>query len=193
LPNLQVGPDVRYVHSYRGTVHVVPVPDSVQLAAYTRAVAENNHLPLHSTAAQRDADPVRERATPVSVPERAGEPSLIEHVIYIVKENRTYDQILGDLKRGNGDRTLSIYGEDVTPNHHKLGREFVTLDNFYATGGNSGDGHQWVTQAAETDYAYWPGYDERSYPFDGNDPIAYANGGFLWDAALKVGKTLPTR
>jgi hypothetical protein len=110
-------------------------------------------------------------------------------VVYIVKENRTYDQVLGDLERGNGDRSLSIYGEAVTPNHHKLAREFVTLDNFYATGGNSGDGHQWVTQAAETDYPYWPGYDGRSYPFDGNDPIAYASGGFLWDVALKAGKT----
>lgn len=188
LPNIQPGISRRYVHSYRGTVHLVAVPERAQLAFYTRAVAENNHLRFGLLAHEATQDS-SVRAAPLPVPEHAGNPSLIEHVIYIVKENRTYDQLFGDLDRGNGDPSLVIYGQDVTPNHHKLAREFVVLDNFYATGGNSGDGHQWVTQAAETDYAYWPGYGGRSYPFDGNDPIAYARGGFLWDAALKSGKT----
>jgi DNA-binding beta-propeller fold protein YncE len=187
LPSLQPGIRTRYVHAYRGTVHIVSIPEPEQLKAYSRAVAENNHLQLQATVQSR-AQVTHPLAMPLPVPEHAGDPSLIEHVVYIVKENRTYDQILGDLERGNGDRSLALYGEDVTPNHHKLAREFVVLDNFYATGGNSGDGHQWVTQAAETDYAYWPGYDGRSYPFDGNDPIAYARSGFLWDAALKAGK-----
>ena len=124
------------------------------------------------------------------MPRRAGDPSLIEHVVYIIKENRTYDQLFGDLPRGNGEPSFVLFGEDVAPNHRKLATEFVLLDNFYATGGNSGDGHQWVTQASETSYALWPGYVGRSYPFDGTDPIAYANTGFLWDLALARNRTV---
>jgi hypothetical protein len=91
-----------------------------------------------------------------------------------------------------------MFGEEVTPNHRRLAEQFVTLDNFYATGGNSGDGHQWLTQASETAYCLWPGYEGRSYPFDGTDPIAYASGGFLWDYALarqevRAGFTASTR
>jgi hypothetical protein len=107
-----------------------------------------------------------------------------------VKENRTYDQVLGALGRGNGDPSLVMFGEDVTPNTHKLSREFVTLDNFYATGGNSASGHQWLTQANEVSYTLWPGYEGRSYPFDGSDPLAYAARGFIWDAALAQRKTV---
>ena len=77
-----------------------------------------------------------------------------------------------------------MVGDDVIPNQRKLAREFVLLDNFYANGGNSADGHQWVTQAAETDYTYWPGYIGRSYPKNGDDPLAFSNSGFLWDNAL---------
>jgi hypothetical protein len=83
-----------------------------------------------------------------------------------------------------------MFGEEVTPNHRRLSEQFVTLDNFYATGGNSGDGHQWLTQASETAYCLWPGYEGRSYPFDGTDPIAYASGGFLWDYALARQKSV---
>jgi YVTN family beta-propeller protein len=180
-------PARRYVHSYRGTVSVLPLPDDQQLASYTTAVAENNHI---ATAREQLAPATAANTTPLAVPRRAGDPSLIEHVVYIVKENRTYDQLFGDLPRGNGDPSLVMFGEDVTPNHHKLATEFVLLDNFYATGGNSGDGHQWVTQANETSYALWPGYVGRSYPFDGNDPIAYANTGFIWDLARARGRTV---
>ena len=80
-----------------------------------------------------------------------------------------------------------MFGEDVTPNQHRLAEQFVLLDNFYATGGNSADGHQWVTQANETEYCLWPGYQGRSYPFDGSDPMAYSSGGFLWDYAQARG------
>jgi hypothetical protein len=124
------------------------------------------------------------------IPERAGEPSTIDHIVYIVKENRTYDQVLGDLDRGNGDSTFAIYGADVTPNQHKLARDYVTLDNFYAAGGNSADGHQWLTQANETDYCLWPGYEGRSYPYDGSDPIAPSAGGFIWESAQRMKKTV---
>jgi YVTN family beta-propeller protein len=180
-------PSRRHVHAYRGTVHVVPVPDAAQLASYTMAVAENNHV----ATARAQLEPATARTTtPTAVPRRAGEPSLIDHVVYIIKENRTYDQLFGDLPRGNGEPSFVLFGEDVAPNHRKLATEFVLLDNFYATGGNSGDGHQWVTQASETSYALWPGYVGRSYPFDGTDPIAYANTGFLWDLALARNKTV---
>jgi YVTN family beta-propeller protein len=180
-------PSSRYVHSYRGTVSVVSVPDDQQLASYTTAVAENNRIA--TAREQLNAEGDRPKA-PLPVPARAGDPSSIEHVVYIVKENRTYDQVFGDLPRGNGDPSLVMFGEDVTPNHHKLATDFVLLDNFYATGGNSGDGHQWVTQANETPYTLWPGYVGRSYPYDGTDPIAYASSGFLWDAAIAAGRTV---
>ncbi len=177
----------RYVHTYRGTVSVVPVPDAAQLESYTTAVAENNHI---ATARRELGARDTAVAAPLPVPARAGDPSLVEHVVYIIKENRTYDQVFGDMSKGNGDPSLVMFGEDVTPNHHKLADEFVLLDNFYASGGNSGDGHQWVTQATESSYALWPGYAGRSYPFDGTDPIAYANTGFLWDLAQARGRTV---
>ncbi|MGE5644250.1 MAG: bifunctional YncE family protein/alkaline phosphatase family protein [Acidobacteriota bacterium] len=182
-------PKERFVHSYRGSVAVLPVPSGPQLAGYSRAVAENNRLRLAGAA------PVEERAAagkvaPVALPVRSGEPSLIEHVVYIIKENRTYDQVLGDLPQGNGDPSLTMFGRNVTPNQHKLAEEFVLFDNLYATGGNSADGHQWLTQSNEVEYVLWPGYQGRSYPYDGGDPMAYSSGGFLWDYALARGKTV---
>jgi len=181
-------PAKRFVHAYRGSVCVLPVPDAAQLAGYTTAVAENNRLPLAPAPAAATA--AAAKARPVAIPPKAGEPSLIEHVVYVVKENRTYDQVFGDLPKGNGDPSLVMFGEEVTPNQHRLADQFVLLDNFYASGGNSGDGHQWITQANENPYAMWPGWDGRSYPFDGTDPIAYSSGGFLWDYALRAKKTV---
>ena len=178
-------PKHRYVHSNRGSIHVLPIPSESQLASFTNAVIVNNLMVIPET----DARP-RTRAIPLPVPERAGEPSTIEHIVYIVKENRTYDQVLGDLGKGNGDASFAIYGQSVTPNQHKLAREYVTLDNFYAAGGNSADGHQWLTQANETAYCLWPGYEGRSYPFDGSDPIAPSAGGFIWESAQKMKKTV---
>jgi YVTN family beta-propeller protein len=183
-------PRDRYVHSYRGSVAVIPLPDAAQLASYTTAVAENNRLSLPSGSLAMRSSRLATRPAPKALPERAGDPSLIEHVVYIIKENRTYDQLFGDLSKGNGDPSLVMFGADVTPNQRKLADQFVLLDNFYATGGNSGDGHQWVTQANETDYCLWPGYAGRSYPYDGTDPIAYSAGGFIWDAALRMKRTV---
>ena len=174
----------RSVYAERGSVQVLRLPDAAQLAGYTTSVAENDHLPLVAKAT-----PVsKAAAVPLPIPVRSGDRSLIDHVVFIIKENRTYDQILGDLSKGNGDPSLVMYGEDVTPNHHRLADQFVLLDNFYATGGVSGDGHQWLTQANETAYAMWPGYQGRSYPFDGSDPIAYSKSGFLWDIAWPARK-----
>lgn len=180
-------PRKRFVHAYRGSVGVVPIPDEAQLANYTTAVWENNHLANIALLTPRKDNA---KPAPAAIPARAGDPSLIEHIVYIIKENRTYDQVFGDMNKGNGDPSLVMFGEDVTPNQHRLADQFVLLDNFYATGGNSGDGHQWVTQANETSYALWPGYAGRSYPFDGSDPIAYSDSGFIWDAALKMKKSV---
>ncbi len=178
-------PTHRYVHADRGSIHVLPIPSEAQLASFTNAVIVNNLMVLPASD-----EKARIAMKPVPVPERAGEPSTIEHIVYIVKENRTYDQVLGDLGKGNGDPLFAIYGAEVTPNQHKLAREYVTLDNFYAAGGNSADGHQWLTQANETAYCMWPGYEGRSYPFDGSDPLAPANGGFIWESAQKMKKSV---
>jgi YVTN family beta-propeller protein len=170
--------------AYRGTVHVIAIPDAAQLTGYSTAVAENNRLRLRRDVVPQHAAQVASRAAASPVPKRAGDPSPIHHIVYVVKENRSYDQYFGDLGKGNGDPSLTLVGDDVIPNQRKLAREFVLLDNFYANGGNSADGHQWVTQASETDYTYWPGYTGRSYPKNGDDPLAFANSGFLWDNAL---------
>lgn len=180
-------PRKRFVHAYRGSISVIDLPDKAQLASYTTAVAENNHMSLLSQETKSSAS---SQAPRKAIPQRSGEPSFIEHVVYIIKENRTYDQVFGDMAKGNGDPSLVMFGEDVTPNQHRLADQFVLLDNFYASGGNSADGHQWVTQANETAYCLWPGYQGRSYPFDGSDPIAYSQGGFIWDAALRMKKTV---
>ncbi len=177
----------RYVHAVRGSVNVVSIPTAAELAAFTIAVSENNRMPLASAAA-----PPRRVGTPrpMAVPERPGDPSLIQHVVFIVRENRTYDQVLGDLNRGDGDSSLVIYGRDVTPNTHALSERYVTLDRFFASGGNSADGHNWLTQANETEYPMWPLYYGRSYPSEGEDPLAYSSGGFLWEIAQARGKTV---
>ncbi len=208
----------RYVFAIRGAVNVIRVPSVAELAAYTTAVAANNRLalastPAHATAtasqvqvlrsaqddkrvqvlrsAQDDKQVRDDDLQPArAVPERPGDPSLINHVVFIVRENRTFDQVLGDHDRGARDSTLVMYGRDVTPNAHALSRQFVTLDHFFASGGNSADGHQWLTQANETDYPMWPLYYGRSYPSEGVDALAYSSGGFLWEAAKTRGRSV---
>ncbi|MHB8838986.1 MAG: bifunctional YncE family protein/alkaline phosphatase family protein [Gemmatimonadaceae bacterium] len=183
-------PGVRggYVHANRGSVNVIAVPTAAQLVAYTTSVAQNNRLTLTRDAA-RDFAPRRNVAAR-AVPERPGEPSPIQHVVFIIRENRTYDQVLGALGRGAGDPSLAMYGRDVTPNAHALSEQFVTLDHFFASGGNSADGHQWLTQATETEYPYWPLYYGRSYPSEGEDPLTYSSGGFLWEAAQRMKRSV---
>ena len=178
-------------YQYHGSVSIFPEPRQKTLWDLTGVVDANYR---HERIAQaylkpRPGQPAR------PVPERIGEPSVFKHVVYIIKENRTYDQVLGDVKEGNGDPALCIFGENVTPNQHKLVREFALLDNTYCCGILSADGHQWSTTAFGTDYlersfAGWP----RSYP-DGMGPdeidaLAYAPSGFIWDNALKHGVSL---
>ena len=179
----------RYVHAVRGSINVIPVPSDAELAAYTTGVAQNNRLALRSG---RDAPSLAPRGDALArvVPERPGEPSPIRHVVFIIRENRTYDQVLGDIGKGASDPALVEYGHDVTPNAHALANRFVLLDHFFASGGNSADGHQWLTQANEADYPMWPLYLGRSYPSEGDDALAYSSGGFLWEAAEAKGKSV---
>src|SRR6185312_4326999 len=139
--------------------------------------------------------PPRPGVSPRPVPQRVGEPSVFRHVIYIIKENRTYDQVLGDMSEGQGDASLCIFGQNVTPNQHKFCRDFVLLDNTYCNGINSAEGHQWTGSGFATDYLErsYEGFP-RSYPDgmeDGDiDALAYAPTGFIWDDALAHGKSL---
>ncbi len=129
------------------------------------------------------------------VPRKVGDPSPIKYVIYIVKENRTFDQILGDLGRGNGDPSLCIFPEPITPNHHALARDFVTLDNFYVESEVSADGHEWSMGAYATDWVekHWPlsyGHSKKfPYPSEGAFPAATPAGGYLWDRAKAANVT----
>jgi YVTN family beta-propeller protein len=180
----------RYVHAVRGSVNVIDVPTDAQLDAYTTSVAQNNRRHLATSPEPSPSIVARTGVAPIPVPERPGEPTPIEHVVYIIRENRTYDQILGDMGKGASDPSLVMYGRDVTPNAHALSEQFVLLDHFFASGGNSADGHNWLTQAIETDYPIWPLYEGRSYPSEGIDALAYSSGGFLWEAAEAKGKTI---
>ncbi|OGV62891.1 MAG: phosphoesterase [Lentisphaerae bacterium RIFOXYA12_FULL_48_11] len=178
-------------HQYYGSLSLVPVPKRKDLDALSSVVWRNYRY-------QRLAEaklPPRPGLIPKPVPERIGEPSVFKHVVYIIKENRTYDQVLGDEKRGNGDASLCIFGKDITPNQHKMVNDFVLLDNTYCCGLLSADGHQWSTTAFATDYMEksFAGFP-RSYP-DGMgenecDALAYSPTGFIWDHVLAHGKTL---
>jgi DNA-binding beta-propeller fold protein YncE len=178
-------PRRKHVRALRGTLQIVDIPSPADLANYTTAVMENSHL-TDLPGAPLSNGPVE--ALPV--PRRAGDPSLIDHVVYIIKENRSHDQMLGDAVRGNHDPALTEFPRRVSTNHHRLAEQFVMYDNFFATGTSSGDGHQWATQANETAYCLWPGYTGRSYPFEGSDPLAPSSSGFIWDLAASRHRTV---
>ena len=131
---------------------------------------------------------VKEKIVPV--PTKPGERSVFKHVLYIIKENKTYDQVFGGLKQGNGDSSLCQFGRNITPNHHALAENFVLLDNTYCNGVLSADGHQWTNEGYVTDYLEKSFGDfVRSYPYEGDDPLAYASSGFIWDKVLQHGLT----
>ncbi|MCP5526178.1 MAG: bifunctional YncE family protein/alkaline phosphatase family protein [Verrucomicrobiales bacterium] len=186
--NADAAPDAAgfNTHHYHGSLNLVPLPGNRELKQWSQQVYDN----LRQERIAQAVLPPRPDQPPRPVPERIGEPSRIKHVVYVIKENRTYDQVLGDLPEGNGDPRLCIFGERVTPNQHRLAREFVLLDNTYCAGILSADGHQWSTSAFGTDYlersfAGWP----RSYPdgmgVDEDDALAYSPAGFLWDNAMR--------
>ncbi len=173
-------------HHYHGTISIVPIPEDAALVPMTARAYVNMAEPKIREALL----PARENQPPRPVPARIGEPSTIKHVVYIIKENRTYDQVFGALKQGNGDAELCIFGREITPNMHKLADEFGLLDNTYCAGILSADGHQWSTTAMTTDYLEksFAGFP-RSYPDgmgeDETDALAYSPAGFIWDQALK--------
>jgi YVTN family beta-propeller protein len=178
-------------HQHHGTISLVSVPDQKQLEQQTRLALDNMRYPLLATSRlpARPGQPAR------PVPERTGEPSVFKHVVYLIKENRTFDQVFGDVKGGNGEPSLCVFGERFTPNQHKMVREFVLLDNTYCSGRISSDGHQWATTAFATDYMEksFCGFP-RSYPDgmeDGDvDALAYAPSGFVWDNTIARGRSL---
>ena len=176
---------------WNGSLTIVQVPSRNQLEQLTKQALENLRYPRLLEATQ----PARPNRVPMPVPERAGEPSVFKHVIYVIKENRTYDQVLGDIEKGNGEPALCTFGEKVTPNQHKLVKEYVLLDNTYCSGSRSSDGHQWTDSAMVTDYLEksFAGFP-RSYPAGGDilteDALAYSPAGFIWDNVLGHGKTV---
>jgi YVTN family beta-propeller protein len=174
-------------HQDNGTVSIVPVPDSGTLEAMTSKVLENNHWDLIQNI--NSASGGNPHVTPVAIPKKIGDPSLIKHVFLIIRENRTYDQILGDVAAGNGDPSLAVFGGKDTPNVHALVKRFPLFDNFYDPSRQSADGHQWITEgmAPYADDIQSPDW-VRSYP-GGNagDALAYQNKGFLFSEAAAAG------
>jgi len=168
---------------YLGTVNKVQVPSEEKLKNYTAQVYEDTHVPQILKAWEKSRSPQK----PVPVPQRIGEPSVFDYVVYVIKENRTYDQVFGDIPKGNNDPSLCVFGREVTPNHHALAEQFVLLDNYYCNGVNSADGHSWATEGNVTDHLEKSfGGFTRSYTF-GDDPLTYSSSGFIWDNVIMHG------
>ena len=171
-----------------GALSIVPVPDEARLKEYTARVYKNcPYSDAQLTAAPHPAK--------TAIPTKVGDPSPIKYVIYVIKENRTYDQVFGDLAagpnpKGNGDPALCMFPRKVTPNHHKLAEEFVLLDNLYCNGQVSRDGHPWSTAAYHTDYIardWHLTYSQRKGVADDDDDLATPPSGYLWDACKRAG------
>jgi len=186
LPDKNTTNPAYNTHHMLASVSVIRIPGKKDLKAYTDTVIAVNNLSRATSAREKP----REAVQPKPVPDRIGEPSLFKHVLYIIKENRTYDQILGDMKQGDGDPGLCIYGKEITPNTHKLSEEFILLDNFNTSGKCSAEGHQWTDASIVTDYieknmrAWF-----RSYAHVQTDALVYAPTGFIWDNATNHGKS----
>ena len=168
-----------------GTLSIIDVPETAELTAYSEAVYRN-------TPYTKERELQAEGETNNPIPQTVGDASPIKHVFYIVKENRTYDQVLGDMPEGNGDSSLCLFPERVTPNHHRLAREFVLLDNFYVDAEVSADGHNWSMGAYATDFVEktWPtSYGGRggNYDYEGTRAIAYPDQGYIWDHCQRAG------
>jgi YVTN family beta-propeller protein len=181
-------------HEDLGTASIVPIPSFATLAAMTLQVFQNNHWDLVENILSAFGG--SRFAPPVAIPNKIGDRSLIKHVFVIIRENRSYDQILGDVTEGNGDASLAVFGDNstyaeypvVTPNAHALIQRFPLLDNFYDPSRQSADGHNWITQAMApySDDVQSPDW-LRDYPSNGGDAIAYQKVGHLWDQAVKAG------
>jgi DNA-binding beta-propeller fold protein YncE len=164
---------------FKGTLSIIDTPDEKMLATYSNLVFLNT--PYSKEKEQRTEGEVGN-----PVPQKVGDPSPIKYVFYIIKENRTYDQVLGDVKEGNGDPSLCIFDERLTPNQHKLVKDFVLFDNFYVDAEVSADGHNWSTAAYANDFVektWVSSYGGRggSYDYEGTREIAFPKNGFIWD------------
>jgi DNA-binding beta-propeller fold protein YncE len=175
----------------KGTLSIVDLPDA---ANFERQMAEWTATVLKCTPLRPDASVTMARPEGNPIPGRVSESSPIKYCIYIIKENRTYDQVFGDMPEGNGDSNLCLFPERVTPNHHKLARDFVLLDNFYVESEVSADGHEWSMAAYATDFVEktWPlNYGHKrsgfAYPAEGVFPIASPASGYIWDRAKEAG------
>ncbi|MPS64712.1 MAG: hypothetical protein DI622_03610 [Chryseobacterium sp.] len=183
--------EIQYIAGlFKGTLSFIESPEPERLAIYSHAVYQNTPY-----SKDRELNAEGEAGNPI--PMKIGEKSPIKYVFYVIKENRTYDQILGDLPQGNGDPNLCLFGEKITPNQHKIANEFVLLDNFYVDAEVSADGHNWSMGAYATDYLEktWPSsYGGRggSYGGEGEREIANNKGGFIWDNAKRHNVTYRT-
>ncbi len=164
-----------------GTVSLVPKPTEDQLDAFTKTVLANS--PYNDRMLMEAAIPAGN-----PIPSKPGDPSPIEHVIYVIKGSRSYDQVMGDMGRGNSDESLVLYGEKITPNQHKLAREFVLFDNFYVNANVSADGQSWATAGIAPDYVQRlsPNSEARRrqyYDYEGGEPANLPPAGYLWTSA----------
>ena len=174
----------------KGTLSIIDEPSDVALAAYSKKVYENTPY-----TKDKELNAKGEKGNPI--PMKVGDSSPIKYIFYIVKENRTYDQVLGDVKEGNGDTSLVLFGEKITPNQHKLVKEFVLMDNFYVDGEVSADGHNWSLGANSNDYlekTWVTSYGGRGgdYDAEGNRRIADNKNGFIWDYCKRAGVSYRT-
>jgi YVTN family beta-propeller protein len=174
-------------HQDNGTVSIIPLSSLTSLTTSSEQVVQNNHWDLTANIAAGGGG--SKSATPVALPAKIGDPSLIKHVFLIIRENRTYDQIMGDVAKGNGDASLAVFGGADTPNNHTLVKRFPLFDNFYDPSRQSADGHQWITEgmAPYQDDIQAPDWT-RSYP-GGNagDSLAYTSKGFFFSEAVAKG------
>ena len=178
--------EIQYIGGlFKGTLSIINQPSEVEMKAFSKQVYAN-------TPFNKQLETISRGAENNPVPHRQGVKSPIKYVFYVIKENRTYDQIFGDVKEGNGDPNLCIFPERITPNHHALAKEFVLLDNFYVDAEVSADGHNWSMAAYATDYVEktWPtSYGGRggTYDYEGSRKIAYPRDGFIWDYCNRAG------
>jgi DNA-binding beta-propeller fold protein YncE len=183
----------QYIGSlYHGTLSII---DLLPRADFLKRLAVYSVQAIRCSPLNADATVTATRPPNNPIPLKPGDPSPIKYCLYIIKENRTYDQVLGDMPEGNGDPNLCLFPWRVTPNHHKLARQFVLLDNFYVNSEVSADGHEWSMGAYATDFVkkMWPlayGHDSSGkfpYPSEGNFAIAAPAEGYIWDRAKQAG------
>lgn len=183
--------EVQYIGGlFKGTMSIIDVPSPKLLSLYSQKVYQN-------TPYVKNKELISKGEPGNPIPMKIGDKSPIKYVFYVIKENRTYDQVLGDMKQGNGDTSLVLFGEKITPNLHALAGEYVLLDNLYADGEVSADGHNWSMGGYADDYlekTWVTSYGGRGGAYDGEGHRAIANnkGGFIWDHCKRAGVTYRT-